>query len=225
MNKKNNYLSVIYNEKDKPLTNYPNKLTNYLFQKYNLKKTMKLLDVGCGRGEFLQGFINCGLKGYGLDQFDTAKKYSPKALIKVINLEKEKFPYVDNTFDVVFSKSVLEHFYRPEEIIKEFYRVLKPNGIIITMCPDWYYNYRIYFEDFTHRTPFMKSSLRDLKLMSGFKDVEVKYFRQLPIIWNYPILTIISELTRVLTPNFLKRYNKWIRFSKEIMLLSSARKP
>ena len=71
----------------------------------------------------------------------------------------------------------------------------------------------------------MKSSLRDLKLMSGFKDVEVKYFRQLPIIWNYPILTIISELTRVLTPNFLKRYNKWIRFSKEIMLLSSARKP
>ena len=52
---------------------------------------MKLLDVGCGRGEFLQGFINCGLKGYGLDQFDTAKKYSPKALIKVTNLEKESF--------------------------------------------------------------------------------------------------------------------------------------
>jgi hypothetical protein len=35
----------------------------------------------------------------------------------------------------------------------------------------------------------------------------------------------LAELTRVFAPEFLKKHSKWVRFSKEIMLLASARKP
>ena len=55
------YVEVIYNEQVRSFTTYPEKLAKYLFNRYDLKKGQKLLDVGCGRGEFLKGFINCGL--------------------------------------------------------------------------------------------------------------------------------------------------------------------
>lgn len=40
----------------------------------------------------------------------------------------------DNTFDKIFCISVLEHVDNPEEILKEFHRVLKPKGLLILTC-------------------------------------------------------------------------------------------
>ena len=37
-------------------------------------------------------------------------------------------------------------------------------------------------------------------------------------------MRILSEITRIFAPNFLKKKFKWIRFSKEIMLISDATK-
>ena len=220
------YVDVVYNEQDRPLTDYPRKLARHLFDRYGMKPGSRLLDIGCGRGEFLRGFIECGTVGFGVDRSSSAERYCPKATLAVADLENEAMPFEDNYFDVVYSKSVIEHFYYSEKMVQEMYRVLKPGGLAITLCPDWAYNYRIYFEDFTHRTPFMKSSLRDIHLMHGFNEIEVDLFRQLPALWGAGRwLTPFSDLTRIFTPNFMKPYSKWVRFSKEIMLISSARKP
>ena len=226
MKKRNlDYVDVIYNEKDRPLTTYPAQLTAYLSKRYGIQKGTKLLDLGCGRGEFLAGFINCGVKGYGVDRSNTSEKLCPSAELRVADLETEKIPFEDNFFDFVYSKSVIEHFHNPEILVEEIYRILKPGGIVITMCPDWEFNYRMYFEDYTHRTPFMLASLRDIFLIHGFQDVCVERFRQLPILWSLSFLLPIAEITRIFSPKFLKDYSKWIRFSKEIMLLGSAQKP
>ena len=220
-------MSVVYNELDRPLTLYPDKLARYLFERFDLKPGVTFLDVGCGRGEFLRGFIECGVAGYGVDQSRAAEQYCPNATLKMSDIENEGIPYEDSFFDVVYSKSVIEHFYYPERMVKEIFRTLKPGGMVITLCPDWAFNYRIYFEDYTHRTPFMQSSLRDILLIHGFADVLVEPFRQLPILWGGAgkYLLPLAELTRVLCPSLLKPYSKWVRFSKEIMLLSCATKP
>ena len=42
--------------------------------------------------------------------------------------KKSKFLPVDNFFDIVYSKSVIEHFHNPDKLISEMYRVLKPGG-------------------------------------------------------------------------------------------------
>ena len=225
--KKIDYVDLIYNEKDRPLTTYPSRLSAYLVKKLKLKPKSKLLDIGCGRGEFLKGFIESGLIGYGVDRSQSAKKYCPEAKLFTSDIEKERLPFPNNHFDVVYSKSVIEHFYYPEKLIEEIYRVLKPGGVVITMCPAWEFNYRIYFEDFTHRTPFMKTSLNDIHLLQGFENVQVSYFKQLPLLWGAwgRWLTFFSEFTRVCAPNQLKKYSKWVRFSKEIMLLAVALKP
>ena len=50
------YLKIVYSEKRRPYTDYPSKLVKYLYDKFNLKPGMKILEPGCGRGEFLKGF-------------------------------------------------------------------------------------------------------------------------------------------------------------------------
>ena len=225
---KNNqdYVSVVYNEIDRPLTSYPQKLAAYIFQRFNLAQGCKLLDVGCGRGEFLRGFMQCGVAGFGVDQSRAAESLCPNATLRTSDIENDGLPFEDNSFDVVYSKSVIEHFYYPERMVQEVFRVLKPGGKVITLCPDWEFNYRIYFEDYTHRTPFMQSSLRDILLIHGFDNVQVERFRQLPILWGAgKFLLPLAEMTRLLVPSYFKAKSKWVRFSKEIMLLSCAIKP
>lgn len=224
-NTNRDYIEVIYNERDRPLTAYPEKLAKYLFDRYNLQSGQKFLDIGCGRGEFLRGFIRCGIQGYGVDQSNAAERYCPEAILSIVDLENDALPYDNEYFDVVYSKSVIEHFHYPDKLVKEIYRVLKPGGLVITLCPSWEYNFRGYFEDYTHRTPFMLSSLRDIFLIHGFDNVRTEFFRQLPSVWKNPWLLFATEFTRLFAPSFLKPHYKWIRFSKEIMLLSSAIKP
>lgn len=224
-----NYIDVVYESSKKPFTTYPEKLIKFLVKKYNLKKNSKILEMGCGRGEFLNEFTKLGMNGFGIDLSNFAKNYCENAEIKVLDISKEPIPYSDNSFDIVFSKSFIEHFYYPEEIFKEAYRILKPSGILINLTPEWKYIYRSFYDDYTHRTPFTKKSLEDIHHVAGFNNVKVQSFKQLPILWSENFITrntfaIFSEVSRFLVPENFRMTNKWIRFSKELMLLSSATK-
>jgi SAM-dependent methyltransferase len=219
------YVAVTYNQKDRPFTQYPDKLALYLSLRFKLPGRSKILDVGCGRGEFLKGFIMCGLDGYGVDQSDMGNTICPEGKIIQSNLENEPLPYNDNYFDIVFSKSVLEHFYYPERLVAEMYRVVRPGGLVITMVPDWESVYNIFFDDYTHRRPFTAKSLRDILLINGFNDVRVEKFRQLPFLWSCPWLKPFCSVVATMSPRFLRPYSKLIRFSQELMLLSAAVKP
>ena len=53
-------------------------------------------------------------------------KHFHKELLK--NVEKDVFPYQNETFDFVFSKSLIEHLMSPENFISESFRVLKKKG-------------------------------------------------------------------------------------------------
>ncbi len=224
-NPQRDYVAVTYNEKDRPFTQYPDKLARYLSSRYELTKGSKILDLGCGRGEFLRGFIHCGLNGYGVDQSAMAKSICPEAEILQSDLENEPLPYNDNYFDVIYSKSVLEHFYYPEKLVMEIYRVVKPGGLVITMVPDWESVYKTFYEDYTHRTPFTVTSLRDIFLIHGYDDVKVEKFRQLPFLWSLPWLHPFCSLVALIAPRSLRPYSKLVRFSQEIMLLATAVKP
>lgn len=216
------YLKVVYNEKERPYTDYPEKLCRYLFQVFQMAPGMKFLEAGCGRGEFLNHFKNLGLDVSGVDISNEAPGFQPNIAIRVCDIEKDGTPYPNDTFDIIYSKSLIEHFYYPERYMKEAYRILKPGGILLTLVPDWESNYKIYFDDYTHRTPFTIVSLNDIYKIYGFEKVKVFKFRQLPIVWEYPGLNYFCAVISPFIP--IRTKNKFLKWSRELMLIGSGRK-
>ncbi len=218
---KTDYLNTIYSSKRSPKTTYPHQLTRYLFETFQMKKGQTLLEVGCGRGDFLDGFSKLGLNCMGVDlQPEVAPKHYPHLKAEKCDIESERLPFADNSIDIIYSKSVLEHLNKPDKYLVEAFRVLKKGGLILTLVPDWESNYKIYFDDFTHRTPFTKISLHDILTMSGFTNTQVKLFRQLPVVWKYPVLNIVCKLISPFVP--VRSQTKFLRWSRELMLLGSA---
>ena len=217
-----NYLSTVYSEKERPKTDYPKKLCKYLFDKFELKQGMKLLEVGCGRCETLNNFSNLKLEVCGVDTSHEAPSFSNGAKIKICNVENEKLPFENESFDIIFSKSLIEHLDNPDNFLIEGYRLLKKNGIFITMTPDWEVNYQIFFDDHTHKTPYTKVSLLDVFRMYGFNKTKVEKFRQLPIVWKYPILNYFCATISPFIP--VRTKNKFLKWSRELMLIGYAAK-
>lgn len=215
------YLEVTYGAK--PFTDYPYLLSQNLQTRFSLSAGSKLLDLGCGRGESAQAFQELGMVVTGVDQ---AAPTVPRATFEFIggDLSQGLPQFSDDQFDIVFSKSVLEHFYYPDKILAEAVRVLRPGGLIISMTPSWRHNYKMFFDDFTHRTPFTKASLSDLHQVFGLEEITTEYFIQLPKTWKFPVLSISARILGQLVPDELK-LTKTLRFSKEVMLLAAGRKP
>jgi len=215
------YVDVIYDEKVRPRTDYPFQLCGYLFNRFNLKQGEKLLDVGCGRGDFLEGFKASGLEVAGLDRekptFGTMKDVE----VRYANIESESFPFEDNTFDVVFAKSVIEHIFDPENFMRECRRVLKPGGRIIMMTPDWISQMKIFFDDYTHRQPYTREAVKDILDIFDFKGSDAELFYQLPLVWKYPVLKVVSAILRRIVPVTAKSRIKFVRWSVELMVLGT----
>ena len=219
------YLGLMYSDSQRPKTRYPGKLALHLVHRFKIPKGSRLLDVGCGRGEFLQGFLDAGVNAQGVDGSPTAGQMTDVSLVTRTDIDSEPLPFADATFDVVFSKSVLEHMSDPKSLLMEQFRVLKHGGLVITMVPAWEYQYKIFYNDFTHRSPLTIVSLQAVTESCGFVDSKSIYFRQLPLLWANPWLLPIAELTRVVMPTSFGKRSKWVRFSKELMLLCSAHRP
>lgn len=141
---------------------------------------------------------------------------------KKIDLENDKWPYPDNYFDIIYNKSLMEHLRNPDKFLMEARRVLKPGGKILCLIPDWEANYKIYFDDFTHRTPFTSISLNDIYQILDFNNIKVFKFRQLPIVWKYPFINIFCGLISPFIP--VRTQNKFLRWSRELMLIGYAEK-
>jgi len=229
------YAEIIYppDENNK----YPDKLAEYLYNRFmksyeSERYNPKILDIGCSRGNALKNFAKFGdLELYGIDR---REEESEGFIFKECDLEVEKIPFPDDSFDIIYNKSVLEHVFNTENFLTESLRVLKPGGIFIGLTPDWAAQSQIFWDDFTHVRPFTKKGLRDGLNIIGFENGECEYFYQLPFTWKYPNLKFIPKLIATITTDSMKwktkehrntRDRKLIRFSKEIMLLSYATKP
>lgn len=100
----------------------------------NIKPNSKILEVGCGSGHFTnfikEQFPTAEVVGIDLDynHIQFAKEHSNGVTYMCADIND--LPFESNSFDVVFSHTVVEHL--PfKNFITEQKRVLKPNGKIV----------------------------------------------------------------------------------------------
>jgi len=103
-----------------------------LIQKY--KKKGKLLDVGCGTGEFLEAAREAGFLATGIEPAETACRIAAEKN-EVIRGELRDVGLKEKSFDVVTLWSVLEHVPDPVSLLRKIHDSLKADGILALRIP------------------------------------------------------------------------------------------
>jgi SAM-dependent methyltransferase len=101
---------------------------------YYSQESVKLLDLGCGTGHTKNTFKNISPAIYwvGLDISDSPEvqaRYSSNN--NIVTYDGEKVPFMNNSFDIVYTNQVFEHVRDPKTIISEINRILKPGGYLV----------------------------------------------------------------------------------------------
>jgi len=129
---------------------------------------MKVLDVGCGRGEILRHCARLGADAYGIDYAPVAIDLASKAVAGertapgktgVAQADAKHLPFPDDYFDRVLIFDVVEHLY-PWELdncLTDIRRVLRPGGAL-SIC-----------ESLRDPDYQLEDSVRDLCRASGFE--------------------------------------------------------
>lgn len=95
----------------------------------------RILDIGCGTGNYTSLFAINNNNVIGLDINDFRKeKYKKK--FKFTKYKGNEFPFRKNSFDVIVSFDVIEHVEDDEGFIQEMYRVLKKGGECLFTTPN-----------------------------------------------------------------------------------------
>lgn len=105
----------------------------------------KLLDLGCGTGLTLTFLAQAFPNSTGCD-IGAREVVATKTVLKdhglkipVVKYNGRKLPFPDSFFDIVTFIEVIEHVDRPDLVLKEIERVLKPDGILhITTANKWW---------------------------------------------------------------------------------------
>lgn len=145
----------------------------------------RVLDVGCGTGLFLSRlsrfsrglFVGCDLT-WGMLQVGKQRTSA-----HFVQARAEALPFADGAFSAVVSMSVLHYLSLPQRALREFARVLKPQGEIFVL--DWCRNdWRTALLDAWHRRvdpaygrACTKEELGELLSREGFQVQVVQTFR------------------------------------------------
>lgn len=147
------------------------------FEKY--RKTGNLLDVGCGRGWFLEQARKRGWKVYGTEYSEKAIELCEGKEISMNQGELNADNYEGIEFDVVTSFEVIEHINNPNEDLTAINSVLRKGGLFYCTTPNFNSVMRYYLKENynvidypEHLSYYTQRTLTKVAKQNGFRKVK-----------------------------------------------------
>ena len=170
-----------------------------LKHKYNLAtqglNVGKMLDIGCGVGDFLHTAEEHGWKCTGVEPSEDAKAIAKtKTKANIINSEDmEKIP--DASFDLITLWHVLEHVDDLKWQIEQLHRLTKTKGRIVIAVPNYKSYDGQYYKELwaAYDVPRHLSHFNKTVLNNIFKSKNLELVRTDKLIWDAYYISYMSE--------------------------------
>lgn len=204
---------------------------------YDFGKPSIILELGCGFGSatipILQLFPNAHLiaSELSIPMLSILKEILQKQDVKnncvLLQLNAEKMDFLPDSLDMVIGAAILHHLFKPEKVIEQCYKALKPGGIAI------------FFEPFEAGYSIMsliyKSILRENKsrLRNRLNAAQVNYLQNCIYVWRqmqnpdktHPFFAGVDDKC-LFTKQYFQRLEEYCGFEKcQIYSLSKTDKP
>jgi 2-polyprenyl-3-methyl-5-hydroxy-6-metoxy-1,4-benzoquinol methylase len=186
----------------------------------------RLLEVGCGEGDFLELAEADGWDVTGVEYSGTACERARRRLKRgtVHCGELQEAALAAGQFDLCVLSDVLEHVRSPVAFLREIHRVLKPGGALFVATPstdswsarllrqkwmEFKAEHLTYFDRQTLQTALFKSGFREIIVQPGWKvlslDYVQKHFQRFPV---HAITPLVNFLGRVLPAGMRLRHRR-----------------
>jgi glycosyltransferase involved in cell wall biosynthesis/2-polyprenyl-3-methyl-5-hydroxy-6-metoxy-1,4-benzoquinol methylase len=195
-------------------------------RRYHGFESGRLLEVGCGDGDFLVLAEAAGWQVTGIEYSPDACKIAQQRLKngKVSCGELQQAGLASEQFDLCVVSDVIEHVRSPLDFLQEIHRVLKPGGTLFIATPsidswsarflrqkwmEFKAEHLTYFDGQTLQTALFKSGFCDVIVQPGWKilnfDYIKKHFERFPV----PVVTPVLNLgARILPKQMQLRHRR-----------------
>jgi 2-polyprenyl-3-methyl-5-hydroxy-6-metoxy-1,4-benzoquinol methylase len=162
---------------------------------------MRILDFGCGWGDFLSAATRFGAEAYGIDADPDRRRAGGEKDLIVFPSLGEMDSNLRGTFHVVTLFQVLEHLPAPLSILEELAEWLMPGGILILETPDCagvsdvrtLEDYRA-INPLSHINAFTPKSLEAIARQAGFCPI----FPGVAHATTSPVQVVKTEIKRII---------------------------
>ncbi|MEJ5376002.1 MAG: class I SAM-dependent methyltransferase [bacterium] len=126
-----------------------------VFRLADMGSPMRVMDLGCGRGELLRHAVEAGALAFGVDPSKEAIEISKETLFRssvggiipragLCRAEGSSLPFSSSVFHRVILSDILEHLTKNQlrKTLAEVHRVLRSDGMVVfhTFPNKWFYN-------------------------------------------------------------------------------------
>ncbi|KIX97891.1 uncharacterized protein Z520_06669 [Fonsecaea multimorphosa CBS 102226] len=155
-----------------------------LYLTLGLKDNSLVLDAGTGNGDVAIFMAKKGLRVKAIDLLDMHVQWARENVkrnhlgdqIEVFSGNYEKLDFDNDTFDGVYTMETLVHAGEPDQAMREFYRVLKPGGVVT----------HVEYEHDMDNNPIGRNALR-----------RINTYAHMPAFEQFPLNTIRKKLINV----------------------------
>lgn len=141
-------------------------------------KNKDILDVGCGAAGKSLYYLSQGansvigldvVESYKKEAYDLQRKLGLDGFTFVVG-DAAKTLFEDNSFDNIIMNDAMEHVDKPEDVLRELYRVLKPGGRLYINFPPYNHPFGAHLSD-AIGIPWVHLLFSDKTLIKAYKQL------------------------------------------------------